>query len=49
MWFRKTAIEEKLTLEEVRNEFDNNISTCKTPPIKFEMTMWDCVRSKIKK
>jgi hypothetical protein len=49
MWFRKTAIEAKLTLDEVLNVFDNNISACKTPPINFEMTMWDCVRSKIKK
>ena len=48
MWFRKTATETKLTLDEVIKEFDKNIAACKSPPINFEMTMWDCVRSKIK-
>ena len=49
MWFRKTALETKLTLDEVRKQFDTNVSACQTPPMNFEMTMWDCVRSKIKK
>jgi hypothetical protein len=49
MWFRNTASETKLSLDEVRSAFDKNISACKTPPMNFEMTMWECVRSKIKR
>lgn len=48
MWFRKTAFETKLTLDEVIKQFDENSSACKTPPMNFEMTMWDCLKDKIK-
>jgi hypothetical protein len=49
MWFRNTAIQTKHSLEEVRDIFDNNISTCVKMPLIFEMTLWDCVASKITK
>lgn len=49
MWFRKTAIETNLTLDEVQKAFYQHVSECKTPPMNFEMTMWDCVKGKIKR
>lgn len=48
-WFRNTAIQTKLSLEEVRDIFDKNISSCVKMPKRFEMTLWDCVASKIPK
>lgn len=49
MWFRKTASETGLSLDEVRDSFSKHIAPCKSKPINFEMTFWDCVRGKINK
>ena len=49
MWFRNTAIQNKKSLEDVRDIFDNKISSCVKPPQRFEMTMWYCLELEIKK
>ncbi len=49
IWFRKTANEKMLTLEQVVKGFDNHFESCKTPPMQFQMTMWECVKSKIRR
>ena len=41
-WFRNSAIQNKRSLEEVRDLFDKHIGTCSKLPQRFEMTMWDC-------
>lgn len=48
LWFRKTASETKLSLDEVRDIFDKNIVACTKKAERYEMTLWDCTRSKIK-
>lgn len=49
MWFRNTAIQTKHSLEEIRDVFDKSISSCVKMPKRFEMTLWDCIASKITK
>lgn len=49
MWFRKTAAESNVSLEHVIDAFNKNVSACQTPPMNFEMTMWECVKNRIKK
>lgn len=49
MWFRNTAIQTKHSLEEVRDIFDKHIGSCTKMPQRFELTLWDCVESVIKK
>lgn len=49
MWFRNTAIQTKHSLDEVRDIFDKHISSCVKLPQRFEMTLWDCVASRIPK
>jgi hypothetical protein len=49
MWFRNTAIQSKHSLEEIRDIFDKQISSCVKLPQQFEMTLWDCVATRISK
>jgi len=49
MWFRNTAIQTKHSLDEVRDMFNKNIDYCSKSPKRFEMTLWDCIASKIPK
>ena len=43
MWFRKTAADVNLPLEQVVYAFNKHIPACQMPPMNFEMTMWECV------
>jgi hypothetical protein len=47
MWFRNTAIQTNHSLDEVRDSFVKNINSCSKLPKRFEMTLWDCIASKI--
>jgi hypothetical protein len=49
MWFRNAALQSKLSLEKVRDIFDNKISSCVKYPQRFEMTLWYCIELEIKK
>jgi hypothetical protein len=46
-WFRRTAAQKNRSVEEVKDAFDQHISSCVKMPQEFVMTMWDCIYSKI--
>ena len=46
-WFRRTSAQKKRSVEEVKDAFDQHISSCINMPQEFIMAMWDCVYSKI--
>lgn len=49
MWFRNTATETNNSLDNIRDIFDDNVISCVEMPVRFQMTMWECVASRIPK
>jgi hypothetical protein len=46
-WFRKSARERGISMEVVYDYFNKHIAECSRRAREYEMTLWDCVFSKL--